>query len=141
MVESTVSQKTTQKKRQRARLPPKDPFVNLTPAQANREKGTLTARAQASQVYYDHLSLNANQTQSIEALYQGQHTIDHIYSTSHADQIQATAFLVSHQLDVASREAPDDRWSIKWQDTYGKEGICRVLLQWCVSFCSQSQSK
>lgn len=55
--------------KQKERQPPKDPFVNVTSSQAKREKGTLSARSVASQLYIKELKATKEQEQTIHTLY------------------------------------------------------------------------
>lgn len=115
---------------QKSRQPPKDPFINLTAGQAKREKGQLSARSVASQLYIKELKGTKEQEKTIHTLYNEGQGFDTLYGClSENDQLNAAALLASLGLDVDTRESVANRWHVRWA-TGKNESTQRVLYQW-----------
>lgn len=116
--------------KQKERQPPKDPFVNVTSSQAKREKGTLSARSVASQLYIKELKATKEQEQTIHTLYSEGCGFDTLYGClNEEDQVNAAALIASLGLDIDTRESVANRWHVRWA-TGKSESTQRVLYQW-----------
>lgn len=124
----------TQSAKQKTRPSRKsDPFITVTASQANREKGGLSSRSAASQLYINELKPTPQQKKSIQTLYEENRGFDNMYRClDDNEQVEAAALLASLGLDTDTRESVANRWHVRW--TNGKrDDTHRVLYQWCVS--------
>lgn len=107
-----------------------DPFVMVTASQANKEKGGLSSRSVASQLYIHELKPTPQQKKAIHTLYEEGHGFDNLYQClNDEEQVQAAALLASLGLDTDTRESVANRWHVRW--TSGKrDDTHRILYQW-----------
>jgi hypothetical protein len=94
----------------------KDIFCNVAAAQASGQRNTISVHSAAGKVYIDHLVLTPEQRTKITMLY---NTPGQIYDTQYQwnveeDQAAAAGELATHRLDMSSREALDNQWSVHW---------------------------
>ncbi|KAJ6565954.1 hypothetical protein DFH09DRAFT_1314736 [Mycena vulgaris] len=99
-------------------------------------KNALNARSLASDVRLAQLKVSDAQRVLIESMYAINASnsfimppiVDHIFSMDSNGQLQASAVLAQHSLDVGARDDLGNRWSMQWSER-GKEdaNIKRVL--------------
>ncbi|OJT03174.1 hypothetical protein TRAPUB_6250, partial [Trametes pubescens] len=108
-------------------------FRHVSVNEAAREKGALTSRRKASEIYIDKLWLTADQRRSIEELY----TANEIPSWDYCaevdeDQVAAAARLAGEGLEVdRMAKSLGNRWSVRWSRNSGQgfQETCRQLYQ------------
>ncbi|KAJ7443667.1 hypothetical protein FB451DRAFT_1437056 [Mycena latifolia] len=102
----------------------------------DQKNGSLNARSLASDVRLAQLKISAAQRVSIDSMYALDASnsfptppiVDYIFSTDVDAQLQASAVMAQHALDVGARDDLGNRWSTQWSER-GKENtnIMRIL--------------
>ncbi|EIM87716.1 uncharacterized protein STEHIDRAFT_156663 [Stereum hirsutum FP-91666 SS1] len=88
--------------KKQTRQPRKDPFITVSASQANREKGGLSSRSVASQLYIHELKPTPQQEKTISTLYEEGHGFDNMYRcVVDVEQVEAASLLASLGLDTA----------------------------------------
>ncbi|KAJ7145693.1 hypothetical protein C8R44DRAFT_598970, partial [Mycena epipterygia] len=96
----------------------------------------LKARSLASDVKLAQLKISAAQRALIDAMYATDTSksfptppiVDHVFSTHSDAQLQASAVMAQHSLDVGARDELGNRWAAQWSEK-GKDdaNITRIL--------------
>lgn len=102
----------------------------VSASQANKEKGGLSSRSVASQLYIHELKPTSHQKKTILALYEENQGFDNVYRClNEEDQVNAAALLASLGLDTDTRESVANRWHVRWTNG-DRNDTRRVLYQW-----------
>jgi hypothetical protein len=103
---------------------------------SERKNTTLPSRSLASDIQVKELSLTPKQRREIDALNASDAILDAKFYVNgdqeQQSQYAAAALMASHGLDLDSREANGNRWSVRWSTSKDGGKTKRVLLQWYV---------
>lgn len=102
----------------------------VSASQVNKEKGGLSSRSIASQLYIHKSKPTFHQKKIIEALYEEGHGFNKVYCClNREDQVNMAALLALLGLDTDTWESVANRWHVCW--TNGERNdTSRVLYQW-----------
>lgn len=123
----------TKNKRKRKTASHNLKFINYSPAEASGQAVAFRAHLAASKANIDSLVINSEQEEAINNIYNTKVNQEYTYEQSNQEsQTLAASFLASVRLDLDSREALGNRWSVCWSKESGRgEGQARrVLYQW-----------
>lgn len=109
-------------------------FRHVSINEAAREKGALTSRRKASEIYIDKLWLTTDQRRSVEELYAANGVPSWDYQPEvDEDQVAAATRLAGEGLEVGEMaKSLGNRWSVRWSRNSGQgfQETCRQLYQW-----------
>ncbi|KAJ7218167.1 hypothetical protein C8J57DRAFT_1537517 [Mycena rebaudengoi] len=100
-------------------------FGAFTPGE---QKHSLNTRSLVSDVRLAQLMISDSQHVLIESMYAIDTSnptppiIDSVFSTDAEGQLQASAVMAQHSLDVDARDDLSNRWTSQWSEEKGKEG-------------------